>query len=128
MLTSFLSTPQGPLGRDFEELQKCWYAKLRDDGFEDIEDDHGRPREWDFNFFRNKFDPIKYQTTLIYYEWARFVLNNYRFKNELQKAIWELHSEGLSERKIALKIKKYKKSWIHVIIAGIANEIKNGSD
>jgi hypothetical protein len=116
------------LARDFKELQKHWYTKLRDEGFEDIEDDQGRPKEWDFNFFRNRFDPIKYQATLQYYAWARFVLTTFKFRNELERMIWELHCEGLSERKIAIRIKKYKKSWIHVIIAGIAHEIKNGSD
>lgn len=115
------------MAHDFKALQKEWYARLRADGFEDIENQEGMLKEWDFNFFRNKFDQIKYETTLLYYSRARGLLNTFQFKNELERAIWELHCEGLSERKIASKLRKFRKSWIHVIIAEIRRKT-NGTD
>lgn len=111
----------------FKKLEKIWYDKLKAEGFEDIENIHQEERrlkEWDFNFFRNQFVAVKYETTIKYYEQGRQILNSYEFKTEIHKKIWELHCEGIAERKIAQAVKIYKKSMVHVIIAEIAKMIK----
>jgi hypothetical protein len=112
------------LAREFKVLQKYWYELLRDTGFKDIENTEGLLKEWDFNFFRMRFNAIQYEATKSYYDQARHLLHTFEFKNEMEKAIWELHCEGLSERKISQHLKKFRKSWVHVIIARIASQIK----
>lgn len=107
-------------------MEQLWYNKLKEEGFQDIEDTKtGMLKEWDsIQYFRHSLTPLKYESTLHYYALAKEMLSFYDFKNELHKKIWEHHSDGLSERKIALKIRKYKKSMIHYIIANIAKTIK----
>lgn len=114
-----------PKDQRYKDLEKIWYDKLKQEGFQDAEDRNtGLLKEWDFNFFRNQFDPIQYSATLRYYEEARRLLLSYTFKDEGHKQVWELHCEGLSERTISSKISRYKKSMVHYIIAHIAKHIK----
>ena len=113
-----------PKDPSYRETQKIWYAKLKKGGFKDIEDQNGFLKEWDFNFFRNQFNSVEYEATLGYFAQAREILISYSFKNETHRKIWELHCEGLSERSIAFRIRKYKKSMIHYIIDHIAQQIK----
>ncbi len=116
--------------KKFKRLEQTWYDKLKSEGFVDIEntkDRDRRLREWDFNFFRNKFVAVKYETTLAYYNQGRQILTTYSFKTEMHKRIWELHIEGRSERQIAVTLDgAYKKSMVHYIIAEIAKMIKKG--
>jgi hypothetical protein len=111
--------------RAYKELEQIWYSKLKAGGFEDIEQSTGDRllKEWDSNFFRNQFCKVKYEATLGYYNKAKQILLSYGFKNEIQKTIWELHCTGISERKIADQIGKYKKSMVHYIISNIAKQI-----
>lgn len=112
--------------QQYKDLQKLWYNKIQQGGFKDIEDTKtGLLKEWNFNFFRNQFSRVKYESTLEYYEKAKQILLSYGFKTDTQKRVWELHCEGFSERKIAVVVKTYKKSMIHYIIANIAREIKS---
>ncbi len=110
----------------FNKLQTEWYNKLKEEGFEDIEQD-GEERllkEWDFNFFRNKYDEITYQTTLIYYDKAKKLLKTYPFRNDTHRSIWQMHCNGLTEREIAKRVGTYKKSMIHHILSPIKKTIR----
>lgn len=114
---------------DFKKLEKEWYGKLAESGFQDIEVSSHENRflkKWSFNLSRKRWNLIHYETTLEYYKKAQDLLNSFKFKNRIHKKIWKLHASGLSERKIAHKIKIYKKSMVHYIIAQISREIKEG--
>jgi hypothetical protein len=111
----------------YKKLEKVWYDKLKGEGFEDIENTQTSDRmlkEWDFNFFRNQFNQVQYESTLEYYERANRLLSSFGFKNEVHRRIWELHCEGQSERKIASQLTKCKKSMVHYIISNIAQQMK----
>jgi len=111
---------------EFKKLEKIWYDKLKNEGFHDIES--GREdrllKEWSSNFFRNKFNQIKYESTVAYYDAARKILVSHKFKNAIQQKIWEMHTEGISEREIARTLKMYKKSMVHYVISQISKLIK----
>lgn len=124
---------------EFKHLEKLWYGKLKEEGFDDIECTHHSKRllkEWDFNFFRNTFNPLKYESTLSYYSQAREFLVHENililigvivpspFKSAIQRKVWELHCEGYSEREIAEKIGVFKKSTIHTLVKELDQLIK----
>jgi hypothetical protein len=109
----------------YKQVENHWYTVLKNEGFQDIEDSKtGMLKEWDFNFFRNQFNLIDYSTTVLYYEKAKQLLLFHPFKDDTHKTIWELHCDGLSERKIAQKVKKYKKSMVHYIISSLARTLR----
>lgn len=115
-------------GDEFRSLEKQWYDRLKQGGFEDIEDTRSSRRylkEWDFNFFRMSFNEITYQATIEYYSQAKKILKEYPFKRKIDRTIWNLHTQGVSCRKIAGEIKVLRKSMVHLIIFEIAQLIKN---
>lgn len=77
-------------------------------------------KTWKSKFCRNNFHMTHYEATLIYYEGALKILETYEFQNIIHKKIWELHCQGIPERKIAQQIEVYKKSMVHHIIAKIS--------
>ena len=112
---------------EFKELEKVWYEKLKEEGFEDIENlsvESRTLKTWSNRFHIDK----KYQADLeiaqqIYYEQARALIETETFYNEGWKKIWELHSEGMPEREIA-KLVPYKKSMVHYVIHKTSKRIK----
>jgi hypothetical protein len=108
---------------DLKALQKVWYDKLAKDGFRDIEDGE-LLKEWDFNFFRMRFNLINYETKCQYYRAATHLLRNHSFADLNHKLVWELHCQGLSVRQIARELKIYQKSMVHLIIKRLAAWIK----
>ncbi len=110
----------------FKQLEKKWYKKISKD-FQDIENTNNETRllkEWDSNFFRNNFNEIKYEATVQYYKNARRLLLTYPFENKTHEEIWRLHCEGITEREIAKRIRRYKKSMVHYLISNISRLIK----
>lgn len=93
--------------RKFKRLQKKWYSKLEDLGFDEIEDTDS-PREflksWHNHHFQN-IDPLVIEFNKEYYDQARSALHTYRFETKKEEKIWELHADGLSLREIAAKLK-----------------------
>lgn len=87
----------------FKKLQKKWYQKLNEAGFEDIEDAEGRlkatthPR----TVKRALSDREERET---YYNIARDFLNNHKFESQTEESVWELHCEGIGYRTIAQKL------------------------
>ncbi len=115
---------------DENSLKKEWYKKLKDAGFEDCENtahSHNPLKKW-HSFKWAKVSKEKLELTEAYYQRARELLETYHFSESIHKTIWEFHSEGLSKRKIAEKIKHIdgapKREWIGMIIATIAGQIK----
>ena len=118
---------------EFKALQKKWYGKLAKQGFEDIEDTNREDKPLK-SLHNHRFYLIPVEQRLAtesYYEMARQLLNEYKFKNSTHKRIWELHCQGLSRRKIAKHIKDlaptYNQSRIGEIVLEIAKAFKGES-
>jgi hypothetical protein len=92
---------------DYKKLRAKWYAKLKKSGFEDIESDDDNLKDWSSKFEREK-SLTSWKAKESYYYMATSFLNSYRFVTELEKAIWEYHSNGLSHATIANLLKKTK--------------------
>lgn len=89
---------------DLSKLQKEWYQKLKDEGFEDIElnsnlelRQHGlKKQESNINNLEDKLEYARYGSQF---------LNDHEFLTEFDKNIWSLHLNGVSYHKIALECK-----------------------
>lgn len=93
-------------GKKFKDLQKKWYAKLAEDGFEDIEDqDQKHLKAWHSAYFQIKYTPCTFEAKQHYFEMAREFVWTHPFKTKQNRRIWILHSRGLSLRQIAEKRK-----------------------
>jgi hypothetical protein len=84
---------------EYERIRDVWYKKLKDEGFEDIEHadgsiNSGMPRSFGWN------DADLRQLTQDYYCMANHFLNEYEFESELEKTMWDYHTNGLSIRNI----------------------------
>lgn len=91
----------------YEELKVIWDQKLKDSGFNDIENADGstnRPTSRS-NTWR---DPELREIVQDYYRMAYHFLNEYKFKNKREKVIWEYYAEGLSVRDIADTLRKVR--------------------
>lgn len=105
---------------EFKQLDAEWKKKLKDSGFEDLEDDQENIDRGSWDFRRPKAIRA-HQTKTEYYYMATQFLNDYNFDTELEKIIWTYHTEGIGVRNIskilnAAKISTLKKQAIHNII------------
>lgn len=95
-----------------KELEKVWYAKLKQSGFEDIEDERypDKPlKSYSSDLIESKPSRRKNffkRTTADYYALARRLLETFQFESTLHKRIWSLHCEGLSKRQIEAKLRE----------------------
>lgn len=115
---------------DLMALQQEWYLKLEQEGFKDIEntDTPHRPlKKW----HKVKFQDVTedhVQAKLSYYSKAKDLLRSHSFESQAHKEIWEMHSDGLSKRKIERLLKDsstpFKREYIGKVIALLAHEIK----
>jgi hypothetical protein len=93
---------------EYERVRDVWYKKLEDQGFDDIEYRDGSLRHakgarsvtWER-------DDLK-QLVQDYYCMAYHFLNDYQFDTELDKIIWEYHTNGISVRNIAKLLNEAK--------------------
>lgn len=100
--------------KKFRQLQKVWYLKLEETGFEDAEDTNSENeflKTWHSSYFQTKYDPHSFESKRDYYDCAlEFLHRNYQnhqyglFEYNQESRIWELHCEGLSLREIARKL------------------------
>ncbi len=120
------------------KLQKEWYKKLKDNGFNDLEyfDEVGQPKEWlkgtskyqspvsesHIEFLENAYEDneLIYSNTLDYYLAVSHSVDSIPFDNEVHKQIWELHGEGLSLREIAKIV-----NFSHPKVLRILNHYRN---
>ena len=116
--------------KKFTKLQKEWYKKLKESGFEDLEYfyPNGEAKEWlkgssKFDFFSDNpaldVPSLTYESTLDYYNNAVSKLETTKFDSEEHKEIWRLHSEGMSLRKIGSAF-----NYSHPKILRILNKYK----
>lgn len=91
-------------GKEFKQLQKEYYAKLKESGFDDIEnlDFAQEPlKRWHSHYFKSRHRPAEFREIAQYYSSAKQILQSYSFANTVDRNIWEQHAEGHSVRKIA---------------------------
>lgn len=98
--------------KSFLKLRDEWYAKLRKEGFNDIEDVNS-PNEFlkrhDDHWFRTRFKtPMQFSAKQEYFYRAAHLLHTHTFETQLEKAIWDLHCQGYSYREIASMVTKEK--------------------
>jgi len=95
--------------KEFQDLKDEWYGKLKDEGFNDIEQDEQNLKQWASSAFKHNYDKAIFEAREIYYRLAgRFLYDN-EFCNEYEKFIWTHHSQGISIRNI-IKLLKSKKA------------------
>jgi hypothetical protein len=105
-----MSNPK-PKKTELETLKDKWYKKLKDEGFNDIEQDEDNLKEWSRSVFGRKHNSTwqgGWQARFEYYQLATRFLNEYKFETPLQKIVWEYHSNGLSDRETAKVLKAVK--------------------
>lgn len=119
------------LDEDLLALRKIWYKKLKDDGFEDIENtDLPEPdlKAYHAPYFQYFYDPFVFQMQQEYYRRAGLFLNQFKFKNKTEREIWRLHSEGISLRKISNSLKtdgvSMNKDYINKVVTQLASSMK----
>jgi hypothetical protein len=107
----------------FKELDYEWKQKLEDSGFQDIE-----KSEDGYKLRKQTFDaeePIKHQMQVEQNNLCHRILSEYSFKRDLDKLIFELHTQGLSVRQIESYLTKHAyKSIYFTRIGRIINQIK----
>lgn len=95
--------------QQLKQLQKKWYKKLKDTGFNDIEDTDSvneMLKTWDSHYFIYVTTPEQFQARSDYYDRCSTFLNEHKFLTKLDKKIWELHSEGIPLRTAAKQVNK----------------------
>lgn len=97
---------------ELKKLQKEWYKKLEDTGFNDIEKNESseynvkRPVSKRFTEKNKLFRKGTWVVKQEYYDMALEFLNVYPFPRELDKVIWEYHANGLTVRDISQTLLK----------------------
>ena len=120
----------------FRKLLIFWNKKLAESNFEDIDKEitenskhhylsqtQIHPKRFHSFDFRNYFkDQTFFYKREEYFQKSSYFLNHYHFNSEKEKSIWELHSEGLSIRKIASNLKL--KNWVvHKVVKNLQKEL-----
>ncbi len=96
---------------NYKSLRAEWYAKLKKEGFEDIEqntsDENPFLKNWDSSYFyrkEHKMGAARMEAVKDYYLLAVQFLSVHNFKSKLEKEIWRLHSEGHGVRVISKEL------------------------
>lgn len=98
----------------FKQLKDTWYKKLKDDGFEDIEQNEENLKDYSSHFFelRGEQHPVRREAKEEYYRLVGKFLYDHEFPNKFQKNVWRLHSDGETVRNIAvIMTKRGKKTY-----------------
>lgn len=103
--------------KEFKKLQAEWYAKLRESGFKDCEDD----RE---NLHRYTKVVEVNEEREYYYRACAWFLHDHRWRSPQMRRIWELHCQGIGRPTISkmLSISEGKVRWA---LNCIAEEMKS---
>lgn len=122
--------------KDLEEQYLIWNKKLKDSGFEDVETSKGQLKDWTSSRFTKQYNGSNYTEKKAYYEsveeyyrQATWFLNEYVFTENVERFIWNLHSQGISMRNISVALKKKRKlkmsaTTVNVIITKLVTIMK----
>jgi hypothetical protein len=117
---------------EFLALQKFWYQKLADSGFVDIEETRYKqdPLERVASGSTtasslNKFSPTWVNSKKEYYELATRFLLEHKFETELERIIWEYHTNAISVRNITKLLNKLEFNASYVTLWRTVNKLRN---
>lgn len=100
------SKPRKQHIKTLEEQKTKWYARLKRDGFKDIEDSEGRLDQYASSALTHNYrDPIIFEAKERYYQLAGQFLHTYKFNSRLEKFMWEQHCSGVSILNIVKEIR-----------------------
>lgn len=98
---------------EFKKLNKEWAKKLAESGFNDLEKNEDeyvvRPEEITTKFNDDSFGSyVEFveNAGLDYYQFCHQILREFPFKRELDRVVFELYTEGTTEREISKKLKQ----------------------
>jgi ribulose bisphosphate carboxylase small subunit len=115
--------------QQFKILQDKWYTKLQKLGFNDIEQDEDRLKNWESSKFLKGKSHGKSAKEVAqanddkqeYYRLAGHFLHDHKFENAIEKFVWEKHADGVSHTKIPALLKrkgiKKERHWVWEIIS-----------
>jgi hypothetical protein len=121
----------------FRRLKSKWYAKLKNDGFEDIEWHDAKTSEGEqSSYLKSHFsqtyisDSLSNKDVLINSERykAQRAIDHYNMHgefNELDKKLWELYAEGASYRQMSQALRKLHKSKTLYSVFWVFHRIKH---
>jgi len=92
---------------EYEILRDKWYAKLKNKGFVDIEQDEDRLKSWSSKISLYHTS-VTWESKVAYYNMADNFLRDYKFESNLDKVIWEYHTHAISIRNIVKLLNKTK--------------------
>lgn len=99
--------------KELKKLQSEWYAKLKESGFHDIEQNDnndakpdGNLKQWHSQVFYYRHKEGVLEDRQEYYRLAGQFLYDHDFHNEIHKVVWACHSDGLSVTEIARKLNR----------------------
>lgn len=91
-----------------KKLIADWDKKLKNSGFEDIEQRDENLKRWDSYFFKLKVkgNSVLQESKEIYFRLAGQFLYENAFESVEERRIWEMHCNGVSMRGIVSALKK----------------------
>lgn len=95
----------------FSQLKDLWYKKLKDSGFDDIESDEDHLKRYMQTMFNQKRVVEQHggwQIKAAYYQMAENFLHNHAFESEIDRAIWEYHTNAIAIRDIVITLNDTK--------------------
>lgn len=113
--------------KEFKSLHDEWMKKLKDSGFEEIEDVKSQDElliRWDSSYFQARYSEETFQLKQEYFERARELSHRFKFSCWLEKAVWENHADGLSLREIVRKLRTKENCLNKDKAAGFIRRIK----
>lgn len=87
--------------QDLPKLKAQWYKKLARAGFDDIEQPDGNLRIWS-----TRPASVSRESKAEYYRLAQQYVHEEVFPTKLDRRVWTLHAEGLTNEDVARAIKK----------------------
>lgn len=97
--------------RPSKALVAKWYAKLAKAGFQDAEQqfDNGELmlKQWATSW-QYRTSPTEYLERQAYYQRASDFLHTHNFVSKLEREIWQLYADGISQKQISEQLKLSK--------------------
>ena len=94
--------------KELEDLRLEWYAKLKQEGFKDIERFDEAMKTDAGNNIQTRQTLSSYDIKSEYYRIAGHFLHDHKFENEFDRKVWEQHCEGISIRSMEVTLSTYR--------------------
>jgi len=109
--------------RPSPQLLKTWYKKLKVEGFQDVEKNEDRLKEYHGSKFKREHTVASFKESERYWQLAGQLLHDYPFLDVVEKKTWKMYVEGEQLNKIARATRQSRRT-VSRIIGRIAQVIK----